>query len=352
MRRFVIWTVHVGYWALLGLGLLTLYFFAVYVPAHARPVAAPIGSLWAWLRLMAGFAVLPGLLSFYVSYSVLFTWFLSRRQFGRFLLAGGLTALLAAGAGAGLASLPAFFGPAYLFGDGYASALGILLLMTLLAWLHGLGGALIRGGLTWYQDIRLKEALHRQNLETELALVKAQIDPHFLFNTLNNIDVLITKDAATASTYLNKLSGILRVLLYETRKERISLDREITYLQQYVDLQKIRTANAGYVQMQVKGPAAGQEIAPMLLLPFIENAFKHTDGHKASSQIRVCLQLSPGKLRFTCTNNVVPTPTTETAGGLGNNLLRKRLALLYPAAHQLHIRHDADCYRVELELSL
>jgi len=352
MRKTVIGLVHGGYWALFGLLLLTLYCFVALGQAPGRPVVVHFSGLLHWLRLMAGFAVLPGLLAFYASYSVLFARLLSRRRFVAFLLAGGLTAGGAALAGAALASLPAFFGPAFLFGDGYASALGILLLMSLLAWLHGLAGAVIKGSLTWYQDIRLKEALHHQNLETELALVKSQIDPHFLFNTLNNIDVLIARDAATASAYLNKLAGLLRVLLYETKADRIGLDQEITYLEQYIDLQKIRTSNPNYVALCVKGPLTGQVIAPMLLLPFIENAFKHTESRKASSQIRILLQLEKDKLRFTCTNNVVPPASQSASSGLGNALMRKRLALLYPAAHHLTIHHDAQSYQVELELSL
>jgi two-component system, LytTR family, sensor kinase len=358
MRKAIIGLLHAGYWTLFGLLLLTLYFFAVYAPTQARPgaaipVSSPAISLLAWVRLMAGFAVVPALVAFYASYSVLFTRFLSRRQqFGRFLLAGGLTALLAAGMGAALASLPPFFGPTFLFGDGASSAVLILSLMSLLAWLNGLSGALIKGAVTWHQDIRLKEELSRRNLETELALVKSQIDPHFLFNTLNNIDVLITRDAVTASAYLNKLSGILRVLLYETKAERIPLDREINYLQQYIDLQKIRTTNADYVTLRVEGPLANQAIAPMLLLPFIENAFKHTESRKASSQIQIRLQLENNTLRFACTNNVVPSTRETSPSGLGNHLIRKRLALLYPGAHRLTIHHSSHTYQVELELSL
>jgi hypothetical protein len=352
MKKAGIWLVHVGYWSLFGLLLLTLFFFAVYVPAHAQLTTPPAKGLFFWSRLMAGFALVPGLLSFYASYIILFNRFLAQRRFFAFLLASGLVAVPAAMAGAAVASLPVLFGPAFLFGDGYSSALSILLLMTALAWINGLIGSVIKAGLTWYHDIRLKEELHRKNVEIELALVKSQIEPHFLFNTLNNIDVLITRDAAAASAYLNKLSGIMRFLLYETRDDRIGLDQEITYLQQYIDLQKLRTSNADYVSLEVVGQLSNKTIAPMLLLPFIENAFKHTESRKASSQITIRLLLSPENIVFTCANTLIPAVQKSENSGLGNTLIRKRLALLYPDSHVLVFTKSAQSYQVQLELRI
>lgn len=352
MKKTGIWLVHVGYWALFGLLLLTFFFFAVYVPAHVRPGPLQNNGLIAWLRLMTGFALLPGLLSFYLFYTYLFDRFLGRKQFMAFLLAGWLTAFLSAWAGAALASTPLLFGPAFLFGDGYHSAMVILLLMTTIAWINGVIAAVIKGCLTWYRDIRLKEELYRKNEETELALIKSRIDPHFLFNTLNNIDTLIGREPETASAYLNKLSGIMRFLLYETKDERIGLDRELGYLQQYIDLQKIRTSNPDYVNLYVAGQLSGAAIAPMLLLPFIENAFKHTETHKAGSRISIGLVIDNGRLTFTCTNTLLPPESRNTAGGLGNTLIRRRLELLYPNAHVLTITTEDQLYCVKLELSL
>ena len=352
MKKPGVWLLHIGYWLLFALLLLTFFFFAVYVPAHASPSALHSAGLLSWLRLITGFVVVPGLLSFYTFYTILFDRFLGQRRFFAFLLAGGLTAFLSALAGAALASLPFLFGKAFLFGDGYRSAVVILLLMTMIAWINGIVGAVIKGCLTWYQDIRLKEELHRKNVEAELALVKSQIDPHFLFNTLNNIDVLISSDAAAASAYLNKLSGIMRFLLYETKGDRIALDRELDYLQQYIDLQKIRTSNVNYVSLNVHGLLAGKTIAPMLLLPFIENAFKHTESRKANSKISIDLTVEGDQLIFTCVNTLIATEYCKERGGLGNILIQKRLQLLYPNTHQLSINNDGGFYRVKLELSL
>ncbi len=119
----------------------------------------------------------------------------------------------------------------------------------------------------------------------ELALVKSQINPHFLFNTINNIDVLISKDAERASAYLNKLSDIMRFMLYETKPAKIPLPKELTYIEKFIELQKIRTTNEHYVNYSIKGDTANFMIPPMLLISFIENAFKYADNKKVENAI-------------------------------------------------------------------
>ncbi|SDE64302.1 Histidine kinase [Mucilaginibacter pineti] len=355
MKKTAVLLIHSGYWLLFGTLLLTFFFFVVFVPAHTHlPDSAHHNdSLLSWLRLMFGFAVVPGLCSFYSCYTFLFGRLLSKQKFVLFLGGSFLCALTGSLIGAGLESLPFMFGRSYLFNDGYASAVMVILIMTVVAWINGMMGAVIKGCLTWYRDIRLKEELHRKNIETELALVKSQIDPHFLFNTINNIDVLISRDAAAASVYLNKLSGIMRFLLYETKSEHISLERELDHLQQYIDLQRIRTSNADYVDFEVSGMYTGQSIAPMVLLPFIENAFKHTEARKTDSRISISLQLSKEQLTFICTNSLYAVKKPRDVNcGLGNELIRKRLDLLYPAAHTLSISEEFGLYRVKLELQL
>jgi hypothetical protein len=351
MKKHTVIAIHLSYWTLFALLLLTFFFFAVFVPAHSHPITQG-GTLLGWMKLMLAFAILPGLLSFYLSYFYLFGRLLSRRKIAAFLFVSGIAALLFAFIIASIATLPFAYGRAFLFNDGYHSALIVLLMMTGLAWLNGVAGAVIKACLTWYQEIRLKEELHRKNLETELALVKSQMDPHFLFNSLNNIDVMIGKDAATASLYLNKLSGMMRFLLYETKSGRIPIETELNYLQQYIDLQRIRTSNQNYVSFEQTVDMAGQHIAPMILLPFIENAFKYTESNKTGSRIDIRLNLSYGQLYFSCSNTIVTSEDQPSVGGLGNGLISKRLELLYPKKHNLKISVDELTYSVKLELTL
>jgi len=209
----------------------------------------------------------------------------------------------------------------------------------------------IKGFSTWFEEVKLKEALQEKNHAMELALVKSQLDPHFLFNTINNIDVLILKDPEEASGYLNRLSDIMRFMLYETKTNEIALSKEIAYIEKYIALQKIRTANESYVDFQVSGNIPGRKIAPMVFIPFIENAFKHTVNKKVEDAIRIAIDVLPEHIIMTCRNRLEPMRTSPSGeGGLGNELIRKRLELLFPGRHELKVCREAAEYSVILTL--
>jgi two-component system LytT family sensor kinase len=209
---------------------------------------------------------------------------------------------------------------------------------------------ILRGFVDWYANIKLIEDLRKKNYETELALVKSQISPHFLFNTLNNIDVLIAKDATKASEYLNKLSDIMRFMLYETKTENIPMTKELSYIEKYIDLQKIRSANPDYVNYRVVGrPSPQLSIPPMLFIPFIENAFKHTESNKAESTIKINIEIEKDKIIFLCQNSYKKANEAHVGdNGLGNGLIKRRLDLLYPNNHTLVVDHGPDTYKVTL----
>jgi len=187
----------------------------------------------------------------------------------------------------------------------------------------------------------------------ELALVKSQINPHFLFNTINNIDALIAKDATTASAYLNKLSDIMRFMLYETQSEKIPLSKELTYIEKFIELQKIRTTNSSFIQYQVNGDVRDIQIPPMLFIAFIENAFKHSENKKIEHAIKVNIDIEKGKISFKCENNYNSKSLKKLeSGGLGSELIKKRLTLLYPNKHTLSIKNNNELYQVELSLQI
>jgi sensor histidine kinase YesM len=212
---------------------------------------------------------------------------------------------------------------------------------------------LIRAFLNWYSDIFYKRQLEKKNLETELALLKAQINPHFLFNTLNNIDVLITKDADTASVYLKKLSDILRFMLYESPTEKIMLSKEVEYISKYIELQKIRTSNNNYVTFEVEGDAEHILIAPMLFIPFIENAFKHSVNKKIDSAIEVRLIANESAIIFQCSNAYdASAMQTQPKSGLGLELIKNRLKLLYKDNYNLQIDKTDNRFSVNLTISI
>ena len=306
--------------------------------------------LWG-MRLVTGFAVIPSILSFYSFYIVLFKKLLSRKKFLGFFVWGIVVSIFSAVVGAAVESLPFLFGPRFLFGDGYSSAVEILAFMSFVAFVNGIIASVIKGFITWYKEIRLKEVLANKNYDMELALLKSKINPHFLFNTINNIDVLITKDAVMASACLNKLSDIMRFMLYETNTDSISLDKELDYIQKYIALQKIRTSNPNYINYTVQGNIEGVFIAPMLFIPFIENAFKHSINSKTGNVISVNITAEKDMLTFNCENRYSNNShDTAPLGGLGNDLIKKRIALLYPGKHLLTVTNDNNTYTVNLQL--
>ena len=204
-----------------------------------------------------------------------------------------------------------------------------------------------------------RQELERQQLLTELALLRTQLNPHFLFNTLNNIYTLTKRKSDRAPEAVLRLAGIMRYLLYDSRPEAVPLHQELTHLGSYLDLQRLRlpVSATEIVVVDTEGIAEEESfrVAPLLLLPLLENAFKH--GDLAARPVAVHLRLSltvARHLRVEIRNAVAPADATrslpDTTGGVGLANLRRRLQLLYPGRHQLHVQAAATEHTVILEL--
>ncbi len=210
----------------------------------------------------------------------------------------------------------------------------------------------IHGFITWYSESNLKQELEMKNQQMEMALLKSKMDPHFLFNSLNNIDALIQKDAELGSRYVNKLSNLIRFMLYETQHSNILLSKEITYLKEYIDLQCIRTSNKEFVELVIEGDPLALDVAPVILIPFVENAFKHVSNKKEKHAIRIKIQVSESSLNFSCTNRfTLKEAGIVSSNSMGNELIEKRLNLLYPGSHTLRIQNSNDLYSVQLTIN-
>jgi len=349
MNRSLIWLIHILYWALFISLLMLIFAIMAAIPGFDRITGGNINGFRFWIKLVTGFAIIPGLVSFYITYTVLFNQFLSKKKFVSFCILGIIVSIFAAVIGALVESLPFLMGSRYLFGDGYNSAISIILVMSIGALINGVIGAILKGFISWYNDIKLKEDLLHKNYEMELSLIKLQVNPHFLFNTLNNIDVLIETDKQKASVYFRKLSDILRFMLYETKTEKIPVSKELEYIEKYIDLQRLRNANPAFIDFSVRGNPGNREIEPMLFIPFIENAFKHADNKKLVHAILVKFDFTGTDIVFECSNKYSANkPKENDSFGLGNDLIEKRLALLYPKNHQLTITKDSNRYTVNL----
>jgi len=280
---------------------------------------------------------------FYLFYLVLFPKFLYKRRIKTFVAYALLVIILATipGTVIGLRSVSALFH----FQQVYS--IGSNFIIT------GLIACMMRGFINWVAEIGYKQQLEKKNLETNMALLKAQINPHFLFNTLNNIDVLIEKEPVKASAYLKKLSDILRFTLYESPSETIPLDKEAGYINQYIELQRIRTNNSDFVSFNIKGDTGNMQIAPMLFIPFIENAFKHCTNKKLNKAIAISIQATENVVTFNCSNAYdADGIAVHEKSGLGLGLIRSRLELLYPDKYQLDIDKTADRFTVNLSVNL
>lgn len=201
----------------------------------------------------------------------------------------------------------------------------------------------------WQQE---KEAMQ---LGVELKLLRSQISPHFLFNVLTNLISLARKKSDQLETSLLMLGGLMRYMLYDAGK-KISLQQEVEYLESYVALQKLRVERNVRIVFDVDLPASASNnsIEPMLLIPFVENAFKHGTGFADQPFIHISLSLRDGVLVFEVKNTFDSDAgtTRDASTGIGLHNVRSRLALMYPGMHELVIRDDAGVFSIYLTLKL
>ncbi|MEM0993219.1 MAG: histidine kinase [Bacteroidota bacterium] len=205
---------------------------------------------------------------------------------------------------------------------------------------------------SWFSQQNQINLLENKRLNTELALLKSQINPHFFFNTLNNLYALTLDNSALASTVILKLSDLMRYTIYEGRAAQIELWQEIECLENYISLQHIRTQKAVNVQFKQSVDDDKIAIPPLLFLGFLENAFKHgVDGLRQDAFVSVDLLVEKGHLYFSILNNYDPEER-PVGGGTGLDNVRRRLALLYPNQHELEIVDEHNVFRVDLSIAL
>ena len=213
-------------------------------------------------------------------------------------------------------------------------------------------GTVLRTVTGWYEEMQKKSMIEQEKLRSELLLLKAQVNPHFLFNTLNTIDFLIYSDQHKASESLIKLSTLLRYVIYDTVNDLVTLQQEIEQMEAYIDLQRLRYGSNATVNYEKKGDPSGKMVAPMLFIPFIENAFKHTDEAGIKKGMNIRFQISGNEIIFFCKNHISLKQKDMNRGGFGLENLRKRLDMQYPKLYTLSINKEEQVYTVELKLNL
>jgi LytS/YehU family sensor histidine kinase len=199
-------------------------------------------------------------------------------------------------------------------------------------------------------DQKKLQALEKENLEQQLEYLRYQINPHFFMNTLNNIHALVDIDPEKAKDTILELSKMMRFVLYEGDKKGVPLSREFDFIRHYVTLMQLRYTDKVRISVDLPQEAPDKQIPPLMLITFIENAFKHGISYQHESFIDVKVAVND-KLHFTCRNSKADKPNEEK-GGVGLKNVKQRLNLLYDNNYTLNIQDEPDVYHVELTIPL
>lgn len=330
-----------------------LVFWLVYI-LFVSFLVSPSSSFWDGIFPASSIISLHALVAYFNLY-LLIPSFLYHRKYFLYIFSLGLSILLVCFP---LAIIISNFFPnnTFLAANSwtpwffFANSLYILLTVSLTSFTHLFS--------EWYRKERINKDLEKINIQNELKYLKSQINPHFLFNSLNNLYAMTLKKSDDAPEMVLRLSNILRYVLYETGEAKVPLDKEINYLKDLLELEKIRIGERVNIELQVKGNTEGILIEPLLFINFVENSFKHginTVWDAAWVKINIDALSEENILKFEIENSKPidnKEDKNERPGGIGLINAQKRLKLLYPNKHKLEIKQTEQTYSVKLILNL
>ena len=202
---------------------------------------------------------------------------------------------------------------------------------------------------SWYRDKQLKQELQKEKSTAELAFLRSQINPHFLFNTINDIYSLTYQKSDKAPEALLKLSELLRYMLREGNEDLMPLRQEAHYLENVIELQRISAKGKAYINFEIEGYIGEQKVASLLFIAFVENAFKHGILNDPKNPVKIYLTSSNEGMAFSVSNKKNRDQKDHT-GGIGLSNVKRRLELMYPGKHRLEVLDESDFYTVNLTL--
>jgi two-component system LytT family sensor kinase len=217
----------------------------------------------------------------------------------------------------------------------------------LITWIFSIS---VRFSMDYFQLEKMRKERENENLRSELALLRSQISPHFMFNVLNSLTALARKKSDDLEPIIIKLSQLLRYALYYSAVSRVAIETELEYLQNYIDLQRLRFGNFVNVRFEKRVLQPDFQIEPMLLIAFVENAFKHGLGLNEDPVIMISVDCENGVLKFSLRNKFTSNTTKDETHGVGLKNVRQRLELLYENCHDLTIKDENPWFIVELTL--
>ncbi|MEN0006583.1 MAG: histidine kinase [Bacteroidota bacterium] len=210
----------------------------------------------------------------------------------------------------------------------------------------------------WAKQLREQQVLETQTMQSELRFLKSQINPHFLFNTLNNLYALTLKKSDEAPDIVLKLSEMMRYMLYECNEKKVLLSKEVNYIKNYIDLELLRKGKNAAINFEVEGNVADQMIAPLMFIPFLENSFKHGLSNQITKGfVNIHLKAEFDEVSFFIENSKpdtmpIPIHGNKKSGGIGLVNVQRRLNLLYPDQYELKISDTPNTYTVNLKINL
>lgn len=218
----------------------------------------------------------------------------------------------------------------------------------LLAWVIS---SAIRVTTEWFKNQQMIKTTANEKLKAELNFLKSQVNPHFLFNALNNIYALQSKNAPGTGEAILRLSELIRYMLYETGPDYVSLDKEIAYIRNYIELQKLGLSEQVKIDLQVTGETSGKNIRPMLLIPLVENMFKHGISYMGDSLLSMRIDITENALEIRTSNPYLDKGEQKENHGIGLDNLKKRLQLLYPSRHEFSATVANDRFETYLKIN-
>jgi two-component system LytT family sensor kinase len=238
--------------------------------------------------------------------------------------------------------------------ESYMSYLGYNAISSFFILLLGLSYALVK---YWFKSEKLKRVLYEEKLTTEMAFLKAQINPHFLFNVLNSFYAKALKnDVPELADGIAKLAELMRYMVYETNEDKVALEKEIHHLKKFIQVYQLRIAEDDdvFINFTIKGAVENIKISPMILIPFVENAIKHGVDTKTKSIIDISLEVTQNKLSYTVRNTVhqAVNGLKNDSSGFGLENLKRRLFILYPKAHVIETKIEKGFFISSLKLQM
>ncbi|MRI01190.1 sensor histidine kinase [Kriegella sp. EG-1] len=210
---------------------------------------------------------------------------------------------------------------------------------------------MLRVYFSWQKNENLRKTIEKEKVESELQFLKAQLNPHFLFNSLNTIYSLSVKKSKDTSDAIINLSELMRYMLYEADKENVPLSKEIEYIKSYVALQRLRLADSENVHLKISGDDNNKNIPPLLFISFIENAFKYGTDYNGKTMVKINFLIQEAYIHFSVINNIGVIKKNDKSSGLGLENIKNRLKYLYPNSHILDITDDGKTYEVDLKIN-